>query len=363
MSADQTTSNSGYLPRQQLRIRRWLMASSFYIVGVPFVWYGWKQGQMAPLASLLFVLLAVLGNGLLYWLFRSGRNNRYADPSLTTPQMLLAIVSTLIFTGGASATLRPTVSLGLLAPLIFGCFQLQQRQLIRLALFAIGGYGLMLLTVEISSGLHQPVVELVHWAGLSLMLGAFVAICGEITRMRDRQRQLAAQLQESADRDPLTGLYNRRWLARQVPPMLQLAQRHQRPYCACMLDIDHFKLINDQHGHLTGDSALQWVSAQIGNHLRKTDALIRAGGEEFLLLLPETDLHGAHELAERICQHLGSHPFAPAHQAPLAITVSIGVAALHPTDTLDHLIACADNAMYAAKQQGRNRVVLAGSQA
>ena len=120
MSADQTTSNSGYLPRQQLRIRRWLMASSFYIVGVPFVWYGWKQGQMAPLASLLFVLLAVLGNGLLYWLFRSGRNNRYADPSLTTPQMLLAIVSTLIFTGGASATLRPTVSLGLLAPLIFG---------------------------------------------------------------------------------------------------------------------------------------------------------------------------------------------------------------------------------------------------
>jgi diguanylate cyclase (GGDEF)-like protein len=143
--------------------------------------------------------------------------------------------------------------------------------------------------------------------------------------------------------------------------MLQLAQRHQRPYCACMLDIDHFKLINDQHGHLTGDSALQWVSAQIGNHLRKTDALIRAGGEEFLLLLPETDLHGAHELAERICQHLGSHPFAPAHQAPLAITVSIGVAALHPADTLDHLIARADNAMYAAKQQGRDRVVLAGS--
>lgn len=350
---------SQHLPRQQLRIRRWLMASTFYLVGVPFVFYGWKQGQMAPLASQLFVLMAIVGNALLYGLFASGRNNQFADPSLTIPQMLLAIISTLIFTGGASAALRPTVSLGLLAPLIFGCFQLQQRQLLRLALFAIAGYGLMLLTVEIVSGLVQPVVELVHWAGLSLMLGAFVAICGEITRMRDRQRQLAAQLQESADRDTLTGLYNRRWLARQVPPMLQLAQRHQRPYCACMLDIDHFKLINDQHGHLTGDSALQWVSAQIGNHLRKTDALIRAGGEEFLLLLPETDLHGAHELAERICQHLGTHPFAPAHQTPLAITVSIGVAALHPTDTLDDLISRADNAMYAAKQQGRNRVVLA----
>ncbi|MFO1385737.1 MAG: GGDEF domain-containing protein [Chitinivorax sp.] len=360
MSASETTGQYGYLPRQKLRIRRWLMASSFYVVGVPFVLYGWRQGQMAPFASATFVLMATLGNLLLYWQFATGRNNRYADPSLTVPQMLLAIVSTLIFTGGASASLRPTVSLGLLAPLIFGCFQLQQKQLLRLALFAIAGYGLMLLTVELASGLNSPVVEVVHWGGLSLMLGAFVAICGEITRMRDRQRQLSAQLQESADRDPLTGLYNRRWLLRHLPQVLELAQRHQRPYCACMLDVDHFKLINDRHGHLVGDSALQWVAEQISRHLRKTDSLVRVGGEEFLLLLPETPLHGAHELAERICQHLAQHPFAPAYESPLSVTVSIGVAQLHRGDSIDSLINNADNAMYLAKQQGRSRVVLAG---
>lgn len=348
------------VPRQQLRIRRWLMASSFYVIGVPFVLYGWKHGQMAAFASMLFIALALVGNLSLYLLFASGRNNRFAEPSLTMPQMLLAIVSTLIFAGGASESLRPTVSLGLLAPLIFGCFQLQQKQLLRLALFAIAGYGLMLFCVELSSGLVRPVVELTHWAGLSLMLGAFVAICGEITRMRDRQHHLSQQLQESADRDPLTGVYNRRWLARHWPPVLLLAQRHGRPYCTCMLDIDHFKQVNDEQGHLVGDAALQWVTLQIGRHLRASDALVRAGGEEFLLLLPETDLHGAHQLAERICKHLSDHPFAPPYNPPLSITVSIGVAQMRAGDTTDALMSRADNAMYAAKQQGRNRVVLAG---
>ena len=79
-----------------------------------------------------------------------------------------------------------------------------------------------------------------------------------------------------------------------------------------------------------------------------------------MLLLPETPLHGAHELAERICQHLAQHPFAPAYESPLSVTVSIGVAQLHRGDSIDSLINNADNAMYLAKQQGRSRVVLAG---
>lgn len=314
---------------------------------------------MAFLAAMLFVTLALVCNALLYWLFVGGGNNRYRDPSLTMPQMLLAIVSTLILAAGATASLRPTISLGLLAPLIFGCFQLKQRQLLRLALFAIAGYGVMLLLVELSSGLPQPVVELTHWAGLSLMQGAFVAICGEITRMRDRQRQLAAQLQDSAEHDALTGLYNRRWLALHLPQAIELAQRHHRPYSVCMIDIDYFKRINDKHGHLIGDAVLHWVSVQMTSLLRQTDAIVRAGGEEFLLLLPETHQLGAFELAERMCRHIAASRFEQPGTAPLQITISIGVALMQPGDTPDLLMSRADSALYAAKQQGRNRVVSA----
>lgn len=352
---------AAYLPRHQLRIRRWLMASTFYILGVPLVLYGLHKGQVAAIEAWTFVLLATLGNLWLGWMFSTRGNERWQDPSLTVPQMLLAILSTLVFAGGATASLRPTISLGLLAPLIFGCFQLQPRQLLRLALFAMAGYGVMLALVWFGRGISQPIVELTHWMGLNLMLAAFVAICGEITRMRDRQRQLATQLKESADRDALTGLYNRRWLARQWPPAIELAQRHQRPYAVCMLDIDFFKQINDKFGHLAGDAALQWVTGEIQSLLRQTDSLVRVGGEEFLLLLPETDLHGAYELADRICRHLARSRFVPAEEAePLQITLSIGVTQLRPGDTSDQAMFRADSALYAAKRQGRNRAVSAG---
>jgi diguanylate cyclase (GGDEF)-like protein len=86
--------------------------------------------------------------------------------------------------------------------------------------------------------------------------------------MRDRQHELLAQLKESADRDPLSGIYNRRWLARKLPQTIEFAQRHQRPYAVGMLDIDHFKQINDAYGHLIGDTALVWVATQINSHLR-----------------------------------------------------------------------------------------------
>jgi diguanylate cyclase (GGDEF)-like protein len=350
-----------HLPRQRLRIRRWLMAASFYVIGVLLVLYGWQQGQMDAIPSILFVTMVVVGNAVVYWFLSSEHNSRLEDPSLTVPQMLLAIIATLIIIGGATASLRPTISLGLMAPLIFGCFQLQPRQLLRMALLVIGGYGVMLALLFLTKRLPQPVIELTHWVSLSLILGAFVAICSEIARMRDRQHELSAQLKESADRDPLTGLYNRRWLARHLPQAIELAQRHQRSYAVGMLDIDHFKQINDLYGHAIGDAALLWVADQIRSLLRKSDEMVRVGGEEFLLLLPETDLPGSHELAERICQQLASERFEFTGNPPLQITVSIGIAQLGPGDHADQLMDHADNGLYVAKQQGRNRVYVVGA--
>lgn len=349
-----------HLPRARLRMRRWLMASGFYWVGLPFAVYGWQHGQLAGVAVALFALLAIGANLCFYLLIATGRSARLREPSMTAPQILVAMLCCLMLVAGASDPLRPTISLGLLGPLLFGVFQLDPRGFVRLALLGLSGYGLVLLLIAATRGIAQPVVDLTHWLGLALILTVFVAICSEVARMRQRQQLLLAQLQESADRDPLTGLYNRRWLARQLPPAIELAQRHHRPYSVCMVDIDHFKPINDRLGHLAGDAALQWVSRQMQQALRQTDALVRVGGEEFLLLLPETSLAGATELAERICESLAHNRFlAAADATPLQITLSIGVAPLLATDNSDHLLFRADTALYAAKQQGRNRVVSA----
>jgi diguanylate cyclase (GGDEF)-like protein len=345
------------LPRHRLRVRRWLMASGFYAVGVPFVLYGHQVGQMEAFESWLFVGMAVLGNVLLGVIFFTRSNENFADPSLTLPQMILAIVATLVFAAGASDGLRPTISLGLLAPLIFGCFQLRPLQLLRLALGAMAGYGLMLASVWLSRGLERPVVELTHWMGLNLMLIAFVAICSDIARMRDRQRELSQRLQESADRDMLTGLYNRRGMIRLVPAMIELAVRHQRPFSVCMVDLDRFKQINDRFGHQAGDTALQWVTVRMRPLLRQSDAMVRIGGEEFLLVLPETSHAGAVELMERIRMHLANSRLEYPGADPLQITISAGVATLRPDEDLDDLIARADEALYAAKREGRNRTV------
>lgn len=357
MSIPEAADFGAHLPRHRLRVRRWLMASTFYVVGVPFVLYGYQQGQMLAEASWAFIAMALLGNALLGIYFYSRRNEHYEDPSLTIPQMLLAITATLVFAGGATPSLRPTISLGLLAPLIFGCFQLRPPQLLRMAGFAMAGYGFMLLVVWLQGRLERTVVEITHWMGLNLMLAASVAICSEIARMRDRQRQLSARLQESADRDMLTGLFNRRWLGRQVPPLIELAHRHQRPLSACMIDIDHFKAINDHHGHLVGDSALQWLTVRIRLLLRQSDAFVRVGGEEFLLILPETDLDGATEMMERVRHHLAQSPFNKQTPEPIPITISAGVAQLRDGEVLEHLMSRADAALYEAKQAGRNRVV------
>ena len=348
-----------YLTRNRLRIRRWLMALCFYLIGLPFAVYGWLHGQLDALSLQLAGTVAALANILVFCLLISGRNERLRDPSLTALQIVCAMTCSLILVAGASDVLRPTMAIGVVAPLLFGVFQLDLRGFVRLALYGFVGQGLALLVVALTRGMAQPVVDLTHLAGQGLLLVVFVAICGEMLRMRARQQRLMQQLQESADRDALTGLWNRRWLTSQLPLQLELARRHQRPFSACMIDLDHFKRINDRDGHQAGDSALQCQAAAVGHLLRQSDALVRCGGEEFLLLLPETDQHGAAELAQRICRALAANPVDLGDGRQIHVTVSIGTATLQPGDTADQLLARADEALYAAKQRGRNQVVQA----
>jgi diguanylate cyclase (GGDEF)-like protein len=155
--------------------------------------------------------------------------------------------------------------------------------------------------------------------------------------------------------DPLTGISNRRHLDEALTAACQAGQRHGDQVSVLLIDIDHFKQVNDQHGHNSGDQVLKIVTRRLASTLRTDDTLGRWGGEEFLVVLPRTGRAAAVTLAERLRRCVADEPVPVSDGNTLAITVSIGVAsATHPAP--DRLLAVADRAMYSAKEAGRNRI-------
>lgn len=184
----------------------------------------------------------------------------------------------------------------------------------------------------------------------------FLVIVRDITH----DRQIQQQIRDGSSRDELTGMLNRRSVLHTGSVELSRAHRYKRPLSVAILDADHFKAVNDTHGHMAGDAVLRHLAATWQGHLRVSDTLGRYGGEEFLLLLPEIDLASAVLVADRlraetqaaICMFEGTR---------IPITISAGVAALtEETADLVALIEAADRALYRAKETGRNRVVAAG---
>ena len=161
--------------------------------------------------------------------------------------------------------------------------------------------------------------------------------------------------------DSLTGRANRRHFVHTAQQAIDLAQRHHWPLALLMLDIDHFKSVNDTHGHSTGDQVLVEVARRCAQCLRTTDLLARWGGEEFVVLLPNTPLEHARQLAERIREAVAVSAQLSAPAGAVRVTISMGAAGMSAGEpmTLDALVQAADQALYKAKRAGRNRVSLA----
>lgn len=167
------------------------------------------------------------------------------------------------------------------------------------------------------------------------------------------------KLRDLASKDPLTGIWNARAFYDMSNKLITLEQRNATPYCALFIDLDNFKSINDQYGHDMGDTVLRAVSDCIALNVRKSDIVGRIGGEEFSVFLPNTDVRGAKQLAEKIRHSAESLTHTFPGNEKRAVTLSIGIA---KGESADHSISDiqkrADTAMYEAKKQGRNRVAL-----
>ena len=201
--------------------------------------------------------------------------------------------------------------------------------------------------IDLSNGLARNLLRM-----LSFRIRAANALLRRRQKLGEFYRQLSMN-------DGLTGLYNRSWLADMLPKVVATAHRAGTPLALIMIDLDHFKQFNDTHGHLTGDDALRAAAAVISVALRPSDFAVRYGGEEMMVILPETTELLAVLVAERLCARMREAPIFPDMREPLPhVTASVGVAVLAAGMTDLELVAAADAALYRAKHGGRNMVSL-----
>jgi diguanylate cyclase (GGDEF)-like protein len=164
------------------------------------------------------------------------------------------------------------------------------------------------------------------------------------------------KLERLANFDSLTGLYNRRAILDKLRELINRANRYKEDFSLSMLDIDHFKTVNDRYGHLTGDEVLEKIATLIRQNIRDTDVVGRYGGEEFIIILPKTNLSSAWVVAERIRSIVEKAEMKDPAGNVFAITVSQGLAEWERGEDAASLVSCADEALYKAKGKGRNRV-------
>jgi diguanylate cyclase (GGDEF)-like protein len=191
----------------------------------------------------------------------------------------------------------------------------------------------------------------------AVLIGVVLLILAQLTLGRDQQR-----LEAIAQTDNLSGLLNRRVFEQLFQQLVALAKRRDEPLAVALMDIDHFKQVNDTHGHLVGDAVICHVSRRLKSHLRESDPLFRWGGEEFLLLLPGCDLEEAQVRLASIRTDLAHHPLDTDDTAgPLGVTMSFGLTLHQPGESTSQLLHRVDKALYEAKHAGRDRICISPS--
>jgi diguanylate cyclase (GGDEF)-like protein len=212
-------------------------------------------------------------------------------------------------------------------------------------------------TADVVTGLHLGAHDYLRKPFEANELMARVSAALRTKWLQDELRTRNAELDRVARIDMLTNIYNRRHLDEHLRSVISSARRHDRTIGVLIVDIDHFKNVNDEHGHLAGDAVLREVAARLQQAMRTEDALGRWGGEEFLAVLTDTPPEGVRVMAERLRQVIAAAPFTLDDGSQIRVTVSVGHAS--GTEDAEVLVHRADDALYVAKAEGRNRVAAA----
>lgn len=349
-----------------------LIGSLSYLVTFSLVLAFWYQGDYgldivrnyaAPVLSLVAFFFVMI---------RTGRNLRFADPSMTLAQVSLSILPA-YYVMFHSQQSRPVFLILIVSAAMYGLFQFRMRDFLVLSLVVIGGYALMIvmlyrfrpaeihLKIEIFQ-LFSLTATFLQFSGL----GGFIAglrkkVKIHLMELATRNGELEEALQRIEDlamRDELTGVFNRRFLMETINNEKLRGQRTGSLFTLCILDVDHFKRVNDQYGHLAGDQVLQEIARVASDALRQTDYFGRYGGEEFAMVLTGTMTEGAIVTAERVRRRIEEIDFSSISPG-FRVTASIGIADHKQGENAALTFKRADEALYLAKEGGRNRCVIA----
>lgn len=348
-------------PRQKALGRRFMVAVANCLAGVLALNVGVAQGAIDAAACRHLTVAALLTLAVFYVWMRTGLNQKLPDPSMTEAQTW-AVIGFLAWGYLIGGPGKPVALLLLVAILTFNVSSTSYRQLVRESGLAAVLFGAVMWQVASLEGSTAKVLQAVYFCVLLLVLATLCLLVAQMSRLRDEAKSHQAELNEAmvrirdmATHDELTGLFNRRHMLERLNNEKHRSIRSGRSFCLAMIDIDHFKRVNDQFGHGTGDQVLGHVANAISAGLRETDVVARWGGEEFLVMFTDTDLNTAERVLARIQQALALSPVT--ERAPqLRVSFSAGVADYQPGEMLTRTIDRADRALYTAKAAGRNCV-------
>ncbi|WP_238382880.1 GGDEF domain-containing protein [Cognatilysobacter segetis] len=352
--------------RRRLGLLQWLIATLVYAGIVLLLVTGVREGWMQASALRAWAGFVALVQLASYVALRSGWSERFRDPSLTAWQLSMGVVAVnwgYLICG----PMRTSALFPLMVIFAFAAFALRWRQIALLTALAVAS-----LVVAVALRTAYP-----HWVPaegavdpfrvdvnnvlmILVVLPALAVIAARLSGLRQKlrdQREALARALEEVERlavsDELTGLPNRRSMQTLLDRSIALSARGVAPFCVAILDIDHFKTVNDELGHAAGDAVLREVGRLGHAELRATDVLGRWGGEEFLLVMP-----GSIDAATAALARIREAVTAGAYPSR-RITLSAGIAVHRPGEDADALLARADRALYAAKRAGRDRVAAA----
>lgn len=346
---------------------RWIgVALASYALDALFLFLYVLAGTLPAVVPLAYGLGALAICSASYAYFSTDWSRRFQASSASTFEMVVAMLLQVMVVWLAPQIAFPYLA-NLFTVLAFGVLQLSVRQFALVWLVGTAGAGIAMaahaerLAIPASGGFEL----LLSWLYFASVLGRtiFLSVVAQGMRRKldDSRRRLSAalgQVQQLAIRDELTGAYNRRHVMGRLHEELSRFERTGQVFCIALFDLDHFKAINDGHGHGAGDAVLKAFSRLADETTRNTDLFGRYGGEEFLLILPATSQALALQAVERLRSRMRASDWA-AIAPGLDVTVSVGVAESHKGATAEALLNEADIALYEAKRGGRDRVVAA----
>lgn len=349
--------------------RRAAIASIPYAIEVLTVFHGMAQGWVSMRHGAFLLLGLCLTVGGLWTLLRSGWSQHLSDPSLGLPQALLC-------TGWCSLGYcvferQPQTQMLILMlamSVAMGALYLDVKRMMIVSGAVLVEMGAAVVLATHRSPARLPAsVEWMNWGIVLACIPTMVLIGIQLSAMRSRLRtqriqleRACARVRELAIKDELTGVYNRHYAGELFAHHIQQHEAGREEVSLALLDIDHFKHINDRHGHPVGDDVLRRFARQALSTLRESDIVVRWGGEEFALICPGqsiADTCRAVDRLRRVLRDLDVTPSVPG----LTVTFSAGIAAHRRGETLDQTVERADAALYAAKSAGRDRTVVDGA--